>query len=92
MASVQPYVEADMTRDPHDPWSEASTTPFWDLAVVLCTLAGGLGGGLAAVFAAGYFLTGQPSLAWPLVGTATVLLVVNVALRYGRSIARRRSW
>ena len=81
-----------MKHDPHDPWSETSTTPFWDLAVVLCTLAGGLGGGLAAIYAVGYFMTDQPSLAWPLVGTVTVVLAVNVALRYGRRVARRRSW
>jgi hypothetical protein len=81
-----------MKHDPHDPWSEASTTPFWDLAVGLCTLAAVLGGGLAAIYAIGYFLTGQPSLAWPLVGSATVLLALNLALRYGRVIARRRPW
>ena len=40
-----------MKHDPHDPWSEASTTPFWDLAVGLCTLAVVLGGGLAAIYA-----------------------------------------
>ena len=81
-----------MNHDAHDPWSDVSTTPFWDLAVLLCTLAGGLGGGLAAVYAAGYFLTGQPSLAWPLAGIAVGLLAVNLALRYGRRIARRRAW
>jgi hypothetical protein len=79
-----------MRRDSDDPWRDTSTTPFWDLAVGLCTLAAGLGGGLAAVYAFGYFLTGQASLAWPLVGTASVLVVINVALRYGRSLARKR--
>jgi hypothetical protein len=78
--------------DPHDPWSDVSTTPFWDLAILLWTLAAGLGGGLAGIYALGYFLTGQPSLAWPLVCTAGGLLIIDVALRYGRSIARRNAW
>jgi hypothetical protein len=79
-----------MGHDTHDSWSDASTTPFWDLAVGLWTLAAGLGGGLAAIYAIGYFLTGQATLAWPLVGTASVMLVIDVALRYGRSAARKR--
>lgn len=84
--------ERHVKPDSHDPWADASTTPFWDLAVVLWTLVLVLGGGLAAVYATGYFLTGQPSLAWPLVGIAIVLLVIDAALRYGRAIARKRSW
>ena len=81
-----------MKPAPLDPWGDASTTPLWDLAVVLWTLATVLGGGLAAVFAAGYLLTGRTSLAWPLIGTLIVLIAVELALLYGRSAARKRSW
>jgi hypothetical protein len=85
-------MNATVKREQHDAFSDVSTTPFWDLAVLLWTLAVGLGGGLAGIYALGYFLTGQPSLAWPMVCTAGGLLVVDVALRYGRSVARRNAW
>ena len=74
----------------HDPFADASTTPLWDLALMLWTLATLLGGGLAALFATGYFLNDRSSEAWPLAGTFTVLIVVEAALIAGRALARRR--
>jgi hypothetical protein len=77
-------------HETHDPFADASTTPFWDLAIMLWTLATLLGGGLAAIFAIGYILNGRSSEAWSLVGTFTVLIVVEAALLVGRSRARSR--
>ena len=74
-------------RDTYDQFSDASTTPFWDLAILLTTLAGIAGGGLALVYAIGYLAVGRTSLAWPMLATAAVLLVANLALRYGRRAA-----
>jgi hypothetical protein len=82
-----------MTSGPHDPYeqfSDVSTTPIWDVVVGLFTVAGVLGGGLGAIYAAGYFMTDQASLAWPSVVTVAVIVAVNVALRLARSSARRR--
>lgn len=73
-----------------DPYADVSMTPLWDLAVGMSSLVLMVGGGLAAVYAIGYFATGQPELAWPLVGTLSVLLFVNIVLRRGRIAARRR--
>jgi hypothetical protein len=78
------------SRDSYDQFADASTTPIWDLVVGLVTLATVLGGGLAAIYAAGYFMTGQASEAWPYVGTLSVLLAVNIALRCARLAGRRR--
>jgi hypothetical protein len=77
-------------QEVHDPFADSSTTPFWDLAIMLWTLATLLGGGLAAVYALGYFLNDHASSAWPLMGTLTVLIVVEAALLVGRAFARRR--
>jgi hypothetical protein len=77
-------------QEAHDPFADSSTTPFWDLAIMLWTLALLLGGGLAAIYAVGFFFNGRSSSAWPLVATLTVLIVVEAALLAGRSIARRR--
>jgi hypothetical protein len=74
----------------HDPYADVSMTPLWDFAVGMSWLVLIVGGGLAAVYAIGYFATGQPELAWPLVGTFSVLLVVNIVLRRARTVARRR--
>jgi hypothetical protein len=74
----------------YEQFSEASTTPLWDLAIGLMTLAMILGGGLAGIYAAGYLAVGRVSLAWPLLATAGVLGATNLALRYGRRAARRR--
>jgi hypothetical protein len=74
----------------HDPYADTSMTPLWDFAVGMSWLVLIVGGGLAAVYAIGYFATGQPELAWPLVGTFSVLLFVNIVLRRGRTGARRR--
>ena len=76
-------------REAHDPFADSSTTPFWDLAIMLWTLATLLGGGLAAIYALGYFLNDRASMAWPLVGTFTVLNAVETELLVGRSLARR---
>jgi len=64
---------------------------MWDFAVGMSLLVLVIGGGLAAVYAIGYFATGQPELAWPLIGTFAVLLVAHVAFRRGRVGARRRA-
>ncbi len=50
-----------------------------------------LGGGLAAVYAIGYFATGQAHLAWPLTGTFLVLLAGHLLFRHARALARRRT-
>lgn len=74
----------------HDPYADVSMTPLWDFAVGMSTLVLLVGGGLAAVYAIGYLATGQPELAWPLIGTFAVLLVANLLLRRARAAARRR--
>jgi hypothetical protein len=78
------------SRDFYDQFADASTTPIWDLFIGLVTVATVLGGGLAAIYAVGYFMTDQGSEAWPYVGTLSVLLGVNIALRGARWSARRR--
>ena len=77
--------------DPYDNWKDASTTPFWDLAVGLLLVVTILGGGLALLFGVGYLTVGRGRLAWPLLTTLWVLVVLNVALRVGRARARRRT-
>ena len=77
-------------QDYYDNFSDVSTTPIWDVIVGLFTVAGVLGGGLAAIYAVGYFMTDRASLAWPSVGTVAVLVAINIALRVARLIARRR--
>ena len=77
-------------QDPYEQFSDVSTTPIWDVVVGIFTVALLLGGGLAAIYAAGYFMTGRASLAWPSVGTVAVLVAVNLALRVARATARRR--
>jgi hypothetical protein len=77
------------SRDSYDQFADASSTPIWDLIVGLAALAIVVGGGLAAIYAAGYFMTGQASEAWPYVGTLSVLVAVNIALRCARLAARR---
>ncbi len=79
-----------MPREQHDPYADVSMTPIWDFAVGMSLVVLVVGGGLGAVYAIGYFATGQPELAWPLVGTFTVLLVAHMAFRQGRAAARRR--
>ena len=76
-------------RDAYEQFSDASTTPLWDLSIGLCSLATVLGGGLAAIYAIGYLMVGRASLAWPLLATIAVLIAVNLALRHGRKVARR---
>ena len=79
-----------MPRDEHDPYADVSMTPIWDFAVGMSLVVLVAGGGLGAVYAIGYFATGQPELAWPLVGTFTALLLVHVVMRWARIAARRR--
>jgi hypothetical protein len=74
----------------YDQFADVSATPISDVFVGLVALATILGGGLAAIYAIGYFLTGQASIAWPLVGTIAGLLVANIVVRTARSIMRRR--
>jgi hypothetical protein len=78
------------SRDAYEQFSDASTTPLWDLAVGLASLVTVLGGGLAAVWAIGYLAVGRVELAVPLLATLAVLAGVDLALRHGRRIARRR--
>ncbi|MBE2320604.1 hypothetical protein DVA67_031885 [Solirubrobacter sp. CPCC 204708] len=78
-----------MPRDHSDPYADVSTTPLWDFAVGMSLLVLIIGGGLAAVYAIGYFVTGQPELAWPLCGTFSVLLAAHLLFRHGRRGARR---
>jgi hypothetical protein len=78
------------SQDPYEQFGDVSSTPIWDVVIGLVTVATVLGGGLGAIYAAGYFMTAQASLAWPNVGTVAVLLVVNIALRGARSGVRRR--
>jgi hypothetical protein len=83
-------VPARLTDD-RDAYADVSSTPYLDVLVGLVLVATILGGGLAALYAIGYFLTGQSRLAWPLVGTLAALLVANVALRAWRAALRRRA-
>jgi hypothetical protein len=76
-------------HDPYERYHDVSDTPILDLIVGLATLCLVLGGGLAAVYAIGYFSVGRAALAWPLVGTFTVLAMINVAVRVLRSSRRR---
>jgi hypothetical protein len=78
------------SHDPYALFEDVSSTPIFDVVVGLVLVATILGGGLAAIYAVGYFLTGQPSLAWPLVGTLAVLLAANVVVRAVRAAMRRR--
>jgi hypothetical protein len=78
------------SRDSYDQFADASSTPIWDLLVGLATLATVVGGGLAAIYAAGYFMTDQASEAWPYVGTLSVLVAVTIAACCGRLAARGR--
>ena len=78
------------SRDSYDQFADASSTPIWDLIVGLATLATVVGGGLAGIYAAGSFMTDQASEAWPYVGTLSVLITVNIAMRCARLAARRR--
>jgi hypothetical protein len=77
-------------QDAYEQFSDASTTPIWDLIIGLATVTAILGGGLAGVYAVGYLSVGRASLAWPLLGTLAVLVAANLALRVGRTAARRR--
>jgi membrane protein implicated in regulation of membrane protease activity len=77
-------------RDTYDQFSDASTTPFWDIAILLTSLAAIAGGGLALVYGIGYLSVGRTSLAWPMLATAAVLISANLALRHGRRTALRR--
>ncbi|WP_028067630.1 hypothetical protein [Solirubrobacter soli] len=76
-------------QDAYEQFSDASTTPLWDLSIGLSSLVTVLGGGLAAIYAIGYLAVGRAALAWPLLTTLIVLVAVNLALRHGRNVARR---
>jgi hypothetical protein len=76
-------------QDAYEQFSEASTTPLWDLAIGLASLVTVLGGGLAAIYAIGYISVGRVALALPLLATLAVVVAVDVALHCGRRIARR---
>ena len=78
------------SKDPYDLYKDLSTTPICDVVVGLVLVATILGGGLAAVYATGFLLTGNESNAWPLLGTLTGLLAANVLVRLVRRALRRR--
>jgi len=77
-------------RDAYEQFDDASTTPIWDFAVGLATLAMVVGGGMAAVWAIGYVSVGRVGIALPLLVTLVVLVTIDLALRHGRRVARRR--
>jgi hypothetical protein len=77
-------------EDAYEQFSDASTTPLWDLAIGLVSLVTVLGGGLAAIWAIGYLSVGRVSTALPLLATLAVIVGVDQALRHGRRVARRR--
>jgi hypothetical protein len=88
---MQTFTPAELnSTDAYEQFSDASTTPLWDLAIGLVSLATVLGGGLAAIHAIGYLAVGRVSLAWPLLATLAVLVAIDLAMRHGRRIARRR--
>jgi hypothetical protein len=76
-------------RDTYDQFSDASTTPLWDLAIGLVTVATILGGGLGGAYAIGYLAVGRAALAWPLLATVALLVSLNLALRAVRRRFRR---
>jgi hypothetical protein len=87
---MRTFTSAELnSTDSYEQFSDASTTPLWDLAIGLVTLATVLGGGLAGIYAVGYLAVGRASLAWPLIATFVVLVASNLAMRHGRRIARR---
>jgi len=49
-----------------------------------------VGGGMAAVWAIGYVSVGRVGIALPLLVTLVVLVTIDLALRHGRRVARRR--
>jgi hypothetical protein len=77
-------------EDGYEQFKDASMTPLWDLAIGLASLVTVLGGGLAGIWAVGYLSVGRVSVALPLLATLAVIVAVDLALRYGRRIARRR--
>ena len=77
-------------EDAYEQFSDASTTPLWDLAIGLASLVTVLGGGLAGIWAIGYLSVGRVSVALPLLATLAVIVAVDQLLRYGRRVARRR--
>jgi len=88
---MNPFTPTEFSsRDAYEQFSDASTTPLWDLAIGLATLVTVLGGGQAGVYAVGYLAVGRGSLAWPMIATLAVLVAVDLALRHGRRVARRR--
>jgi hypothetical protein len=88
---MHPYEQMEFgARDSYEQFSDASTTPIWDLAVGLVSLATVLGGGLAAVWAIGFLSVGRLGAALPLLATLVALAAVDLSLRHGRRIARRR--
>ncbi|MDX6725436.1 MAG: hypothetical protein QOK49_241 [Baekduia sp.] len=77
-------------QDPYQRFSDASATPFADLAVGVMTIASVMGGVLAALLAVGYLASGSPDRGWPFLGVLLGLAVANVVVRRARASARRR--
>jgi hypothetical protein len=80
-----------MPDDPYDRYRDVSSTPFLDLLVNLLLVVSICGGGLGAIYAAGYFAEGKDSQAWPLTAVVIVLIAVNVGLRVIRARVRAKS-
>jgi hypothetical protein len=88
---MHPYERLEIEpRDEYEQFKDASSTPLWDFAVGMPSLAMVLGGGMAAIWSIGYIAVGRVAIALPLLATLAVLVVVNLGLRHGRRVARRR--
>ena len=79
------------SSNPYEQFDDVSTTPICDVFVGLVLVATILAGGLAAIYALGYFLTDNDESAWPLVGTIAALIAANLAIRAVRTVLRRRA-
>jgi len=79
------------SSDRYEQFDDVSTTPICDVLVGLVLVTTILAGGLAAIYATGYFLTDHAESAWPLVGTIVALIAANLAIRAVRIVLRRRA-
>ena len=77
--------------DRYEQYADVSSMPICDVFVGLVLVVTIFAGGLAAIYAVGYFLTDHADSAWPLVGTFVALIAANVAIRAVRVVLRRRA-
>jgi hypothetical protein len=71
-------------------WEGASTTPISDVFVTLCGVVGGIGGFFSLFWGIGAFTSGHTAHGWAYMSTLAALVVLNVAARTIRALARRR--